>query len=441
VQQSLEHLILHHGDTEGFITLAQKDENGRFRSWHYKHGELEEAISEWHGNDVYFSQNSFFTTRRKIEYLKQLKALYVDIDCYKVPTIPSPEWVLGHLEVEVFGKILPTPNYITFSGRGLVLVWLIEPVSAKELPLWKTLERHFYEQLKYLGSDPASTDPARIFRLAGSTSSKNGNTVRMDVRHHYRYNLDDLAFDYLPELPEKKQPLEKLTNKGNTIKPTSTKSKPKNSGQIKRFFNLHNLHYHRLLDLVKLVELRKGNIEIGIREITCFLYRYWTCCYKSDSKEALEDTLSFNDTFLLPLDDEEVIQATKSAEKAWRNLHDEEAILRAREKGFKANGYNYTNNKIIELLKITADEQKELSTIISREEKYRRNNAKRANKRRENGILTIREYQQQRKASASDKAQSLRDLLIMYPKASNYQLAELLGVTEGYIRKLKKHLN
>ncbi|WP_386081119.1 hypothetical protein [Terrilactibacillus laevilacticus] len=80
--------------------------------------------------------------------------------------------------------------------------------------------------------------------------------------------------------------------------------------------------------------------------------------------------MSFNDTFLLPLDDEEVIQATKSAEKAWENLHDEEAILRTREKCFKANGYNYTNNKIIELLKITADEQRELSTIISREEKY-----------------------------------------------------------------------
>ncbi|MFD2616523.1 hypothetical protein ACFSTF_04240 [Terrilactibacillus laevilacticus] len=111
-------------------------------------------------------------------------------------------------------------------------------------------------------------------------------------------------------------------------------------------------------------------MRICIREITCFLYRYWTCCYKSDSKEALEDTLSFNDTFLLPLDDEEVIQATKSAEKAWENLHDEEAILRTREKCFKANGYNYTNNKIIELLKITADEQRELSTIISREEKY-----------------------------------------------------------------------
>jgi len=66
-QLALEHLNLHHGDADGWITLAQKGE-GRFKQYHYKLDEIEEALPEWLGDDLYFSQNTFFTTKRRIEH-------------------------------------------------------------------------------------------------------------------------------------------------------------------------------------------------------------------------------------------------------------------------------------------------------------------------------------------------------------------------------------
>jgi DNA-binding MarR family transcriptional regulator len=50
-------------------------------------------------------------------------------------------------------------------------------------------------------------------------------------------------------------------------------------------------------------------------------------------------------------------------------------------------GYWYKNQTLIERLDITLDEQKHMKTIISQEEKYRRNNDKRrASRRNEEGL-------------------------------------------------------
>lgn len=193
-------------------------------------------------------------------------------------------------------------------------------------------------------------------------------------------------------------------------------------------------------DLTKLLELRNYNV-VGFRETICFLYRYWSCCYLADPGRALEYTLSLNSEFNEPLSEQEVITATKSAERAWENKCDDTINKAVIESGFKSGaGYNYTNAKLIEMLQITDDEQKHLKIIISRNEKYRRNNERRANIRRCEGKQSMDEYQQLRKEKAASKLQALQHLIEQHPKASNYHLAELLEVSEAYVRKLKKLL-
>jgi len=419
LEQAKRHFDLHHGGADGWITFA-RIENGVFRQWHFRPEEASAALSEWIGEDVYFSQNTFYRPVRRVENVRQLRALYVDVDFYMLNF--SPEWVIGHMETFIFGERVPEPNLIIHSGRGFVVVWLIEPVPGKKaLPLWQAVERHFAAQFRDIGGDPRATDAARVFRIAGSINSRNGAEVTVQFRHPYRYQLRQLQVDYLPELTPRK---------------TKTRGRPR---KIARLFSVHALHAARLRDLAKLVQLRGGRMT-GYREVACFLYRYWSCCFLEDPEEALRQTKEFNQEFTDPLSDQEVTRATLSAEKAWKARSDKEADRIAREKGYPGAGYNLSNDKLIEWLNITEDEQRELETIISKAEKQRRNTQYQRGKRRSKGVTSRQEYIAAQKKTTSARLEQLRAALAAHPDATQRELADLLGVTDRYIRKLVRLL-
>ena len=408
-----EHFEVHHRDSDGWITLARKD--NKWRQYHYKPHEItEEVLSQWSGDDFYFSQNTFYKPKRDIYNVRQLKALYVDVDCYLLNF--DPGWVAGRIEnILVADGEIPAPNLLIFSGRGVIAVWLLEPVPYQALPLWQTAQEYFLDKLKDVGGDPKATDAARVLRVAGSTNSSNGETVTVHHCHDYRYRLkEDIRDVYLPDL---KQPKKK---KGRPPK-------------IVTLHNIRNLHYSRALDLLKLVELRDYDV-VGYREFMCFLYRYWKCCFLADTEKALEDTLDFNQSFRNPLHEREVIKATRSAEKAWEARSSKEANEIARKRGYPGAGYNYSNKRLIEDLDITPEEQKYMRTIIGKEEKYYRNNKRRRKSRRKDG-KTKRERQ---KGKTLDK---LKKAIEKNPVASQKELAEVVGVSQQHISRLLKRIN
>lgn len=418
-----QQLQFHHDPktTDGWITLAKKDpQTKQFYQYHYKPDELANCLTRWTGEDVYYSQNTFFKPQRRIDNIRQLRSLYVDLDVYNKGM--KPEWVLGKLEHEYFGQVIPEPNMVIFSGRGLVLVWNIVPIPYMVMPLWRAVENHFTTILEDLGADSKATDPTRIFRLAGTVNSKNDTVVKAQYRHEYRYDIHDLQYDYLPELTPKEQPAVK-------------KRGPK--PRIIRLFNTYTLHLSRARDIAKLVELRRGQVT-NYREYICFLYRYWTCCYSSDPERALDDMLSLNNEFSEPLPEREVRTATKSAEKAWAAKSDAKANELAKSMGYPGAGYHLKNSKIIEWLNISPEEQMELSTIIGGPEKRRRNLALKEEQRRAQGIRPMEEYNQERKQRVETKTDILKRLMQENPDWSNIRLGKEMEVSEGYIRKLKK---
>ena len=415
-------LFQHHPqNTDGWITLARKDpDTKRFRQYHYKPEELASSLSEWMGEDVYYSQNSFYKPQRRIDNIRQLRSLYVDLDVYNLGM--TPEWVLGKLEFEYFGQTIPEPNMVIFSGRGLVLIWNIEPIPYKAMPLWRAVETFFVDQLKEVGADTKATDPARIFRLAGSINSKNRAIVKTEYRHDHRYDIHQLQYDYLPELSPKKLAVKK---KGRKTK-------------IVRMFNTYTLHLSRARDIAKLVELRQGDVE-GFRETVLFLYRYWTCCFTDDPDRALDDTLSLNSEFLHPLPEREVINATKSAEKAWAMKSDAKANELAKALGYPGAGYNMPNSQIIEWLDISPQEQEHLSSIIGAAEKRRRNRLQKEKWRRSIGMRPMEEYNQERKQQVLSQAEQLKILMQENPSWTNKQLAEAMNTTVRSVQRWKKH--
>jgi hypothetical protein len=415
------HAWFHHHDSDGWVTVAQKTKEG-FKQRHYKPEELASSLTEWLGEDVYFSQNTFYKPQRQIQNLRQLKALYVDLDFYLFNYDPS--WVLGKLEHEFFGETIPDPNVIIFSGQGIVLIWLLEPVPHQALPLWQAVQDYFLNQLKDLGGDSKAADAARIFRLAGTVNSKNGADVHAQFRHDYRYALRQLQHDYLPELEPKKK-----DSKGNRGR----------KGKVVRVHAVRSLHYARVLDLTKLLELREYDVH-GHRELFCFLYRYWLCCLLEDPDEALNSTLDFNAQFRNPLKKNEVIKATKSAQTAWESRSDKEANEMAIAKGYPGAGYNIGNTKLIDWLDITRDEQTHLKTIIDTPEKRRRKTIANREMRRSEGVQEREAYLKQQQEKTDSHLSKIQKALKDNPKVKRKELADLLGVSVFRVDQLKREL-
>ena len=163
--------------------------------------------------------------------------------------------------------------------------------------------------------------------------------------YDYLYELREIQNEYMPELSEKAL---------------------KKRGRPKKVLFVHrerSLYYARLQDLIKLCELREYNLK-GHRELILFLYRYYLCYFTEDIEKSLNDTLELNNMFRQPLSQNEVRNATKSAETVFKN---------------QSKDYKYKNETLINLLEISNEEQKEMKTIISKDE-YKRRKRLRNNK-------------------------------------------------------------
>jgi len=122
--------------------------------------------------DRYVTANEF-QGWRLVALLKSLRCCYVDIDGCK-----DAEHTLGEALERLREAQLPPPSAVVFSGRGLHLYWLIEPVPAQALPVWQRCQDVLIAALRSLGADPVAKDCTRVLRLVGSVNSKNGAVVR-----------------------------------------------------------------------------------------------------------------------------------------------------------------------------------------------------------------------------------------------------------------------
>ena len=211
--------------------------------------------------------------------------------------------------------------------------------------------------------------------------------------------------------------------------------------KIKYIFRERSLYHARILDIIKLCELREYDLK-GHGELILFLYRYYLCYFTEDIEKALYDTLELNSMFRHPLSEKEVTRATKSAEKVYKEQNKD---------------YKYKNETLINLLEITEEEQKEMKTIISKDEyrhrdreyqkknykydsekakeKYDSEKAKIAykNKLRKQGKLTKKEELKLQKK----KIKSLREKGL-----KNKDISQILNITqktlERYITNMRK---
>ena len=401
IDESIEYIDTIHGESKGWITKAEISKQREFSQWHYHVEDL--LKQDFDKEDVYISMSTFYKPMRRIETIKEIGNLFLDLDTYNTKFTKTQ--ILMNLEDNYYNKLIPTPNLTIDSGRGLTLVWSIEKVPYMALPLWKSIQEYLYSQLKEFGADRKALDATRVLRVAGSINSKSGTRVTILEKYEYKYTLREIQREFLPDLDE---------------------NKSKKKGRPKKVVYVHrerSLYQGRILDLVKLCELRNYDVK-GQREIILFLYRYYLCYFYEDEQKALEDVLELNKEFIQPLSEKEVIRATGSAEK----------VFKAKDKQYK-----YKNETLIEILEISEYEQTHMKIIIGKEEYKRRHRVREKNryleKLKSQGKLTENEKIEQRR----QKIKVLRDKGL-----KNKEIMQMLNIGsnttfERHISYLKKN--
>ena len=80
-KNKVEYIDRVHGNSKGWITRSCIDENG-YSQWHYKYLELKET--DLTGENIYITLNTFYKPCRRLECIKELNCVYIDLDYYKI---------------------------------------------------------------------------------------------------------------------------------------------------------------------------------------------------------------------------------------------------------------------------------------------------------------------------------------------------------------------
>lgn len=360
--------------------------------------------------DIYYTPNTFNSPiKRQRDYLWQLHRFYIDIDHKKGTRAIESFEVVGAIEQLVENKKIPEPTEYINSGRGIHVYWDIANCHIMLLDLWEKIENYLFNQVKEIEKDienievdKRATDPTRLLRLPGTINSKdNSKCYSMLKRDDNIYNIFDLKKAY--------------------IKPNKAYKKNKSNIAYLPTKNLYTLNKSRLEDFKAIVSLRNGEVK-GYRNTLIMLYSYhYRLINEITVEELINITKEFNKSFKEPYKIRELISVCRSVNRTVKHFQEDES-----------KGYKFTNKYIIESLDISEQEQRKLLTIISTDEKYRRNNERRT-PRNEEGLTP-----------KQAELKILREKIINMKKSNikNKEIAEKLNIPvktlERYVTKFKK---
>lgn len=356
--------------------------------------------------DIYYTPNTFNSPiKREREYLWQLHRFYIDID-HKAGTEPiDPFEVVGAVEQLVEEKKIPQPTEYINSGRGIHIYWDINNCHIMLLDLWEKIENHLFNTIKELERsiknivvDSRVKDPTRLLRLPNTINSKSNSKCYSMLKNEGNiYNIFDLKKAYIKVNKQYKKNKSKIT-----YLPTK---------------NLYTLNMSRIEDFKHIVSLRNGDIK-GYRNTLIMLYSYhYRLVNEVTVEELVKVTKEFNKSFKEPYKAKELISVCRSVNRTVKHFQED-----------NNKGYKFTNKYIINALDLEEQEQRKLITIISTEEKYRRNNERRT-PRNEEGLTP---------KQAELKELNSRVLELKEQGLSLRKIAEELNITLGKVQRVLK---
>lgn len=205
--------LLHRG-ADHYIPFYRLDEGGEMRELdslpaHHLGGLFPELAPVLEADSFYaingFWQPSTKRMTRKKQYLQNINAVHVDIDCYS-REITVGQAVGAMIDLQDAGH-LPSISMILLSGRGVWGFWFLrdrlEGRFGQRATSYAKLQadlvnRELCRRLQEIGADTQSRDLCRITRVPGSVNGKVCKRVEYWIRtdeagHVATYLLDDIA--------------------------------------------------------------------------------------------------------------------------------------------------------------------------------------------------------------------------------------------------------
>lgn len=342
--------------------------------------------------DTWISQAEFALPNRRVVNLARLTSLFVDIDCYKENIGISPNsaeaMLLLHCEEERF----PLPSLVIQSGRGIQVKWLLEqPLPRQALPRWNAAQKYLVERFSSLGADRAARDASRVLRLVDTVNSKSGEVVYVSFANRtLDGEIANYDFDYLCEylLPYTRDELAQIREKIQKKEQPPALTLIHGNPSAKRGFSSRELAWHRLEDLRTLHRIRQGHDEGCSMPLLFwslnFLLLSGATCSSLMFQEASALCKEFGFGEFSRRDELGALYAkAKEFEAGKKVIHDGRAYPAL---------YTPKNDTLIEVFQITSDEQRQLKTIIGKEEANERHRSREELRRRKAGVLTRDSY-------------------------------------------------
>ncbi|ACX53242.1 conserved hypothetical protein (plasmid) [Ammonifex degensii KC4] len=415
-----QHTRLLHGSEKarGYVFVAYAD-GGRWREQAVRVADIPYVVEEFAGRaDVYLTQNRFYGRRRRIVWLGQLGANFVDLDYHKTEYADRDPYTVLERALDLLAERgLPPPAFVVFSGRGLQLVWLHTPVPRRALPRWNAVQTELCQALEELGADYAARDATRVLRLVDTVNSRSGKRVFGEIISGHVWPFDRLADEVLPLTRAEIYDLRirrALKGRRVVVPPGD--------------FSAATLWEARLSDLMKLLELRgQKKLPPGQRDHWLFLagvaMSWLAVSFESFYRELV--------TLAQMVGSWTERESRSRFHALYRRLRMYFAGERIEYNGVPIDPrYRFRNETIIEWLRITPEEQRQLSTIWSEEVRREKDRQRHEEARREAGMVPREEYL----ARAEERRRKALEL--WEQGLTQKKIAEILGVTQQAVSEM-----
>jgi hypothetical protein len=422
VRTPREHGRLVHGGGMGTVAIAQKlPRSGLWRERSHPVEVAIELLKHYGGQeDVYLSTQRFRGWRR-IAHLLSLGSLHMDLDYYRIPELAGvhPLAVLDMALCTLEKAAMPSPTLAIGSGRGLYVLWLHRPIPRAALPRWTACQKELWEVLKPLGADRAAIDAARVLRVVGTVHSKAGAVVETLAPVREVRDFEALANEILPlDRAELRDLRVQRALRGSRMARERPQAPPQG-------FTQATLWEARLGDLQRLREYRFMDAEMAD-----FRERWMFLAGVAMSWVAVPAVLRRELYALARQAGGWTEGHTRSKmQSVFRTAHMAARGERVQYGGIEVDPrYRFKNQTILEVLEITAEEERQMRTIISADERRRRDREEKKEQRREAGAMSRQKYE----ASAHDRRSEARRMASEGLRAE--EIAKTLGVSIHTVR-------
>jgi len=363
------HYDLLHGG-KSWVSVATLGEHWQQRSYapHEAVDALQAAADS--GLNAYLGQNGLRPySNRNVSNTVWLNCLFVDLDTYHVPHLHAREPLALIRTLLAEHKELPAPTLYADSGRGLYLIWCFDkPVfcgkdASARLIEWQRTEHQLVQLLQNYAADSKASDAARVLRIPESINTKVGRKVR------YVQIAPPVSFWQLSKSIQAAY----YRSSGLQPKPDKTpQSEPQKASLIPfRRFNGYSLNFWRMRDYQKIAELRAPMTDYRHRLLFCFTVA--ACWYCRGTDTLYNEMLELSTRFFMPAPKYAPNKLLKRVSSVVERLEQANAGGKVLWHGNEIDArFKLTNLKIIADLDITESEQRELKTIIGKDERNRR---------------------------------------------------------------------